>query len=262
MIEINDITYRYLDNQKIILENFSCTFDCSTVTVLLGPNGCGKTTLLDIIAGVRKSDSGSILINGMTPSIKNETIGFIFQSGNCLPWLTVEDNLIFGIDKDKFDESKIINMLIKYDILDLRKSYPNQVSGGQKQRIAIARLEMLDANIIFCDEPFGAVDFFKRSLIWNYLKKLAISKNSAIVIVTHNPEEALRFGDVIYLLSPAPMRICSVVKCKEVKHDNYRIRQDLFEYCFSVLESEKCIPIPDNLRNFIQDTCQVKSDNV
>ncbi|MGL4952856.1 MAG: ABC transporter ATP-binding protein [Culicoidibacterales bacterium] len=179
------------------------------VVVLLGPSGSGKSTMLNVMSGLDKIDSGTIhfqseVISQMSDAqltkFRRDKIGFIFQSYNLLPNLTISENVEVGryIAKDKLDVEQILQSV---EMNDHRKKFPFQLSGGQQQRISIARALAKNPQLMFCDEPTGALDEHTGKKVLEVLQKVNKEYGTTLIIVTHNPGIAAMANRVIRMNS-------------------------------------------------------------
>ncbi len=202
MVELKSVYKSF--GKLSVLENLNMTFKGGSITSILGPSGCGKTTILFIAAGLIKIDSGEI--NGM----QDKQSSFLFQETRLLPWKNAIDNLGFVLP-DSLDKKTKLRLCL--DILDgvglkgFEKHYPSQLSGGMKQRLAMARAFIVKSDIMFMDEPFQSLDLKRRTQMISMFKKLWIETKPAILMVTHDVQEALLLSDKIYILSDKPAKI-------------------------------------------------------
>ena len=192
--------------QHVVLNNVNINVTAGEFVTIVGPSGCGKSTLLNIIAGLESPDSGRILVKGERKVSTDRDRIVIFQEGALFPWLTVLENIEFGlklagIPKERRREaaSRFVNLV---QLSRFANSYIYQLSGGMKQRVAIARALAIDPDILLMDEPFAALDVQTRDLLHNQLLHIHESTNKTILFVTHNLNEALSLGDRIVVLSP------------------------------------------------------------
>lgn len=183
---------------------------------LLGPSGCGKSTLLNAIAGFDLVNEGSITIDGKEvtgPSTKNVTI---FQNYGLLPWRTVEKNVALGLENKKIskdERAKIVRTYLEMVKLEnFAKSYPRQLSGGMKQRVAIARALAVEPDILFMDEPLGALDAITRMKLQDDILDICKKEKKTIIFVTHDIEEAVYLADRIIVMTPNPGKVKGVIK--------------------------------------------------
>ena len=221
------------------LDNVSLEIEKGEFICLLGPSGCGKSTLLNALAGFEKINSGSVKINGKevtAPSIDNITI---FQNYGLLPWRTVRKNVELGLESKKVPKSERETIAKKYiDLVGLsgfEKRHPKQLSGGQQQRVSIARGLAVDPDIIFMDEPFGALDAITRMKLQEDILKISREEKKTVIFVTHDIEEAVFLADRIVVMMADPGRIKSVVKVPLSTHrdrtgeDFLYVRDKIFE---------------------------------
>lgn len=183
---------------------------------LLGPSGCGKSTLLNAIAGFDLVNEGTITIQGeevTAPSTRNVTI---FQNYGLLPWRTVQQNVELGLESKSVEKNLRKEIARKYlEMVKLEKfanSYPRQLSGGMKQRVAIARALAVEPDIIFMDEPFGALDAITRIKLQDDILDICKAEKKTIIFVTHDIEEAVYLADRIVVMSSNPGKVNGIVK--------------------------------------------------
>lgn len=183
---------------------------------LLGPSGCGKSTLLNILAGLDKPTSGSVKFGGEPITGPGPDRVMIFQESALFPWLSVVENVKFGLKiakiPDKEAEERAMAYLQKVNLASCRDYKISQLSGGMKQRVAIARALALDSKALLMDEPFAALDKQTKNLLRDELESLWLSEKRTVVYVTHSVEEALFFGDRVVMMSANPGVIKSVFK--------------------------------------------------
>jgi len=182
--------------------------DIGEFRVLLGPSGCGKSTLLRLIAGLDHPDCGEVLVNDQPVHKPGKERGMVFQKYTSFPWLTVADNIAYGLkinDVPAEKRKEIVAQLIKdVGLSGFENSYPETLSGGMQQRVAIARSYVLDPDVLLMDEPFGALDAQTRSEMQQLLLKVWDETASTILFVTHDVEEAIFLADRIFVMSAHP----------------------------------------------------------
>jgi NitT/TauT family transport system ATP-binding protein len=175
---------------------------------LLGPSGCGKSTLLNAIAGFAPPTSGRVLADGVPVAGPGPERGMVFQEYALFPWMTVEQNVGFGLQIKGMDKAGIaarVGELLKLLSLDdFAKRYPKDLSGGMRQRVAIARVLALDSPIMLMDEPFGALDALTRRNLQDELLRLWAELKKTVVFVTHSIEEAIYLADRIVVMTYRP----------------------------------------------------------
>src|SRR4030095_7765599 len=182
--------------------------DVGEFRVFLAPSGCGKSTILNIVAGLFPPTTGQALLRGRPITGPGPDRGMVFQSYSSYPWLTVLDNVAFGLKLrgvPRDEREKTARTWIKrVGLAGWRKKYPNQLSGGMRQRVAIARTLAVKPKIILMDEPFGALDVQTRLGMQNLINELWEEIDATILFVTHDIPEAVYLADKIHLLSAAP----------------------------------------------------------
>ena len=194
------------------VKDFSCDIAEGEFAVILGPSGCGKSTAIRLIAGLEKPSRGTVLVQGEEVKEPGKSCSMVFQSYTSFPWLTVLENIVFGLrytsNGTKQAHKERARDLAKIVGLDeFENAYINQLSGGMKQRVAIASALATDARILLMDEPFGALDSQTRMAMQEQLLTLTEKVNKTVVFVTHDIEEALLLGDRIYVCTARPATI-------------------------------------------------------
>jgi sulfonate transport system ATP-binding protein len=179
------------------------------IVAILGGSGCGKTTLLRLIAGLDEASTGTIAVDGQTLSGTHEAISAVFQEPRLLPWLTTEANIAFGgrrlIKTDR--QARAAALLARVGLAGYGARWPRELSGGQQQRIAIARALIGHPGVLLLDEPFSSLDPFTRSSLHDLLLDLWLELRPTILVVTHDIEEAVVLADRIVVMRPHPGRV-------------------------------------------------------
>lgn len=183
--------------------------------VIVGPSGCGKSSLLYLTAGLNSPSEGEISVAGERVTGPGPERGMVFQGYTLFPWLTVRENIEFGLKRKKVpaaERKDIVDFYLHEVGLDnFADNYPKQLSGGMKQRVAIARALANDPKILLMDEPFGALDAETRWHMQELMVQIANEENTSMVIVTHDLEEAIFLADKIIFLSAHPGRVKEVI---------------------------------------------------
>ena len=186
--------YAVEKEQIKVLDGIDLDIHENKITVILGRSGCGKTTLLRLVAGLETLDQGEI----QETDVKKKA--YVFQEDRLMPWLNVKKNITFGINDKDIDEDKINEIIETVGLEKFYSAYPNQLSGGMKQRVSIARAFAYEPDFIMMDEPFSALDYFTREQMQKELLKIHNKRNCPILFVTHSIDEALTLGDKIVVL--------------------------------------------------------------
>ncbi len=190
--------------------------DVGEFRVLLGPSGCGKSTLLRLIAGLDQPDSGEVLVNDQLVHKPGKDRGMVFQKYTSFPWLTVADNIAYGLKINGVPAEKrketVAQLVQAVGLGGFEHSYPETLSGGMQQRVAIARTLALRPSVILMDEPFGALDAQTRSEMQQLLLRVWDENASTILFVTHDVEEAIYLADRIFIMSAHPGTIIEDVQ--------------------------------------------------
>jgi len=196
---------------------------------VVGRSGCGKTTLLKILAGLIEPDSGEVLIDGEPPNPRRHKIGYVPQSISLLPWRNVYDNIKLGLEIRGMDEVEIFERVKKaIDLIGLKgseKYCPHEISIGMRARVAFARALVIDPDVMLMDEPLASLDSQTRSVMQSELLKLHGIAGKTTIYVTHNIEEAILLADRIIILTNRPARVKEEIKVQLQKPRN-RFEED------------------------------------
>jgi NitT/TauT family transport system ATP-binding protein len=203
--------------------------DIGEFRVLLGPSGCGKSTLLRMIAGLDRPDAGEILVNDQPVHGPGKERGMVFQKYTSFPWLTVADNIAYGMKINGVDSTKqreVVQQLVQaVGLSGFEKAYPETLSGGMQQRVAIARTLAVRPAVILMDEPFGALDAQTRNEMQQLLLRVWDETASTIIFVTHDVEEAIYLADRIFIMSAHPGTIVEDLQVPFERPRNLELKQ-------------------------------------
>jgi NitT/TauT family transport system ATP-binding protein len=209
-ISIRKVDKKFLgdDGEIVALRDINLDIPNGQFVCLLGPSGCGKSTLLNAIAGFSLPSSGSILADGKEVMAPGPDRGMVFQEYALFPWMTVEENIAFGLEIKKVPKNDIVSrvsgLLAMLGLSDFRNRFPKDLSGGMRQRVAIARVLALDSPILLMDEPFGALDALTRRNLQDELLRIWSELKKTIIFVTHSIEEAIYLADRIVVMTYRP----------------------------------------------------------
>jgi sulfonate transport system ATP-binding protein len=196
-------------NGSCALDNFSLNIEMGEIVVLIGASGCGKSTLLRLVSGLERPSQGTIHLDDQPVLTTDPRINLIFQEPRLFPWLSVRDNIGFGIrhlDTAERDD-RIGRVLAKVGLEGFGSRWPKELSGGQAQRVAIARALVTGPEVLLLDEPFSALDAFTRADLQQHLLALWEESRPTMILVTHDIEEALLLADRVIVMRPWPGRI-------------------------------------------------------
>lgn len=221
MLEINDVTkvYGLGDDTKSTvraLDSISLTIEEGEFVSIIGPTGCGKSTLFEVIGGLLEPTEGEIAIDGDRITGPDQRVGMVFQDHSTFPWLSVIENVEFGLRMNGVPEDerreRAREMLELVGLKGFENASPPELSGGMNQRVAIARTLVMNPDIILMDEPFGALDEQTRLILGNELLRIWRETGATILFVTHNINEAVQLSDRIAVMSARPGRFKAVVE--------------------------------------------------
>jgi NitT/TauT family transport system ATP-binding protein len=209
-IAIDSATKSY-GTGTVILDRISVNVARQEFVSIIGPSGCGKSTLLKLVAGLSPITSGKIAVDGMTPVNAREIVSFIFQDPTLLPWRTVRQNIVLGLElegmaRDRSKE-KVDEVLHLVGLTNVADSFPRQLSGGMKMRVSIARALATRPQVLLLDEPFAALDEMTRDRINEDLLRLRAEQGWTALFVTHSVAEAVFLSTRILVLAPHPGRV-------------------------------------------------------
>lgn len=203
------------DKEVIALKEINLTIYNGEFVAILGPSGCGKSTLLNAIAGFSLPTSGRVYANGAEVTRPGPDRGMVFQEYALFPWMTVAENIAFGLEIKKLPKQiikeKVDALLAKLQLLDFRDRFPKDLSGGMKQRVAIARVLALDPPMMLMDEPFGALDALTRRTMQDELLRIWMELKKTVIFVTHGIEESIYLADRVVVMTYRPGTIKQIV---------------------------------------------------
>ncbi|ELT4633032.1 taurine ABC transporter ATP-binding protein [Acinetobacter baumannii] len=247
VLEAKHIHLTFPKQQKPILQDINLTIEEGSLTVILGESGCGKTTLLNILAGFQKPSSGDVLVNHEVVTGPDVTRAVVFQDHALLPWLNVADNVGFALQLKGLKRAEIekqVSAILKIvGLSHVEKANIWELSGGMKQRVGIARALISHAPFILLDEPFAALDAFTRENMQQLVLDLWIQQNKSFFLITHDIEEALLLSNQLVLMTAHPGKIVETLhldfaqryrqgeSIRSIKSDSQfiQLREQLFE---------------------------------
>jgi NitT/TauT family transport system ATP-binding protein len=237
-LEIDAISMAFHDNGRTlpVLENISLKVDAGELVCLLGPSGCGKTTLLNIVGGFSEPTMGSVRIDGEAVHGPDPRRIFVFQERGVFPWLDVEANIGFGLfNLPKKEKRRRIEYYVGLvGLQGFEHAYPMELSGGMKQRLEVARALAVNPDVLFLDEPFGALDSITRLTMRRELLHIWQAERKTILFVTHDIEESVQLADRVVVMSARPAQIRRIVEVdiphpRDISSSRYlQLRDDIF----------------------------------
>ncbi|MDR2922207.1 MAG: ABC transporter ATP-binding protein [Treponema sp.] len=231
-----------IKNKKLeVLSDVNLEVGEGEFVTIVGSSGCGKSTLLKLIVGLETASGGSVILEDQEVSKPSDKCGMVYQESRLFPWLTVEDNIAFGISKDigRKENKKRVNEYIALTGLEgFNKALPRQLSGGMQQRVSIARALVGHPEILLLDEPFGALDALTRILMQNEIMRIWQTHHATMILVTHDIDESIFLSDRIVVLSERPGHIKKIIKVdlsrpRDRSSDNFAlIRRQIYHEFF------------------------------
>lgn len=194
------------------LQNISFSLLRHEFVSIIGPSGCGKSTLLRLASGLERATAGSVTYQGLEVTGPEPDRGLVFQAYNAFPWLTVRENISFGLQaRGRHDGVEVSKWMQLMGLTDFADSYPKTLSGGMRQRLAIARAMIVKPQLLLLDEPFGALDERTRATMQQLLLSVVSQSGCTVLLVTHDIRESILLSDRIILLNARPGRIAKIV---------------------------------------------------
>lgn len=211
---IDKVYYSKKSSTKAI-EDVSVDIQDNDFVCIVGPSGCGKSTLLRMFAGLDFPTKGKIIVNDKKITGPGPDRGMVFQTYTLFPWMSVEDNIKFGLKIRKVPKDEQQKIADKYlDIINLKKfakAYPKELSGGMKQRVAIARALANQPEVLLMDEPFGALDPHTKSMMQLLMREIWETEHPTVIFITHDIDEAVFLANKIYVMSARPGKVIKEV---------------------------------------------------
>jgi len=208
--------YRNGQQHLEALASIDLTVAVGEFVTVIGPSGCGKSTLFNIIAGVEEPTSGLVAIDGEANAVRAGKTGYMPQQPLLLPWRTVEENVMLGLDIRRVPRKKAQyeahELLKRFGLADFARNYPATLSGGMRQRVALLRTVLFNPSALLLDEPFGALDALTRLSLQMWLLDLWQTFHSSVLFITHDVREAILLSDRVYVLSARPGHVLHVVE--------------------------------------------------
>lgn len=238
LLKVNNLSKIYYKSDHETEAVRDITFDLNEGDFIgiVGPSGCGKSTILNIICGLDEKTRGEVIKKD------NIKIGYMLQEDALFPWLTIFDNATLGlkISKNLTIQNKkyVLNLLRKYDLIDFKDKYPNELSGGMKQRLALIRTLAMKPDILLLDEPFSALDYQTRLSVSDDVYNIIKEEKKSVIIVTHDLSEAISLCSKIIVLSKRPSIIKNIHEIKLYDTPIQNRKSKYFSYYYDLLWKE------------------------
>lgn len=241
IIEIKDVNRTYIDDEDNTVEalkDINLTINRGEFVSVIGSSGCGKTTLLRLIAGLDVPETGILTLDGQEITAPDPQRGYVIQQGGLFPWLTVEQNIATGLKARRVYRQNKAQVAHYIDLIGLKgfeKAFPHQISGGMAQRVAIARALINKPKALLLDEPMGALDSFTRADIQDKLLELRKENDATMILVTHDVDEAIYLSDRIAIMTPRPGKISEILRIT-LSHPRDRGEKEFLSIRADILE--------------------------
>jgi len=215
---VEGVSKVFRDGRKSLetLASIDLVVNLGEFVTVIGPSGGGKSTLFNIVAGVDQPSSGVVTIDGDATGTRAGKSGYMPQQPLLLPWRTVEENVMLGLDVRRVPRKKAQQeaqeLLKRFGLAEFAHNYPATLSGGMRQRVALLRTVLFNSSFLLLDEPFGALDALTRLSLQMWLLELWQTFHSSVLFITHDVREAILLSDRIYVLSSRPARVLRVVE--------------------------------------------------
>jgi ABC-type nitrate/sulfonate/bicarbonate transport system ATPase subunit len=212
-LEVRSVTKLFRRHGKVVhaLDAASMDVPRGGFVSIIGPSGCGKSTLFNVIAGLMKPTSGDVMVDDVSVVGRRGYVGYMLQKGLLLPWRTILDNIILGMEVRGIPKREAIErampLIARYGLGGFEQHYPHELSGGMRQRASLLRTMLYDRDVVLLDEPFGALDAQTRMLMQAWLLDVWADLGKTILFVTHDIDEAIFLSDEIYVFTARPGRI-------------------------------------------------------
>lgn len=224
-LHLNNISFKYTDDIGYIFDELDLIVPSGKTIAIMGASGIGKTTLSKLMVGLLPVNKGTILLDEEVVQKPSKNATITFQENPCFPWLTVLENVTFGIEEQPNAKKIAIKLLDKMGLKDTYHLYPNMLSGGMRQRVNIARALVIQPKYLILDEPFSALDIGTKHLLFDVLREEQVEHAASYVVILHSIEDAYDLADIIYVLGGKPTKVVLTIdRPKEIKFEAFKKR--------------------------------------
>lgn len=219
-VEATDLVIEYdvrrTKTRLVALSNVTLSVERGEFLAMVGPSGCGKTTFINTVAGLLPAASGQVTVGGRPVTGPGADRAMVFQEYALMPWLSVWDNVAFGLDlqgrlKQAGAREKVQRFIEMVGLRGFERSYPHELSGGMRQRVGLARALVTEPDILLMDEPFAAVDAMTREVMQSELERIIAQTGQTVIFITHSIDEAIALGDRVAVITSRPGQVREVI---------------------------------------------------
>jgi putative hydroxymethylpyrimidine transport system ATP-binding protein len=207
-VQFANVTFRYKNKNKPILENFDFNVFDNEFVSIIGPSGCGKSTLFRIITGLEQPERGKVYINGIAHESRLGHVGYMPQQDLLMPWRTILENAVLPLElkgvKKEEAEAQVLPLFKEFGLAGIERKYPGELSGGMRQRVSFLRTVVTGSNVLLLDEPFSALDAITRLTMQEWLLEQWEKRKKTVLFITHDVNEALFMSDRIFVFADTP----------------------------------------------------------
>ena len=257
-IELREVTKTYPGDGEPVRALLGLTLEAfeNEITCLVGPSGCGKTTTLNLVAGFDVPTSGKVLVGGRTVKTPDGTCGFVFQADSVFPWMTIEENVAYGLRFNGTPKIAAKELVTKYldmvGLSEFRHRWPRELSGGMRKRVDLARAYAFNPQVLLLDEPFGSLDVLTKEEMQLLLLRIWRSERKTVLFVTHDVEEAVFLGHRVAVSAPRPGFIKQIfdVPFEMPRELNLKLTREFLQLRRQITQTLRSLPVSNRKESF------------